>query len=100
MTPGRASGPRRQPHRERAADARLRADLHRAVVLLDDRVGDREAQAAAGDRVLLGQGGAEEAVEEPLLLGKGYADPGVGHLEDDPAVLPGEGHLHLTAVGS
>ena len=52
-------------------------------MLLDDLVRDREAQAAAGDGLLLGEGGAEEAVEEALLLVGGYADAGVDDLEDD-----------------
>ncbi len=47
---------------------------------LDDHLADREAEAAALDRVRGGAAAAEEALEEPLLLGGRDADAGVGHL--------------------
>src|SRR5579884_32341 len=63
--------------------ARARGALHldlRAVRLGDD-LGDREAEPAAGDRLLDRVRAAEEAVEEVALLGAGDAGPGVHDLE-------------------
>ena len=86
----RGSGHGGQGHREGAPHASLR--LTSMVPPLDDLVGDREAQAAAGDRVLLGERRAEEPGEELLLLLARDADAGVGHLDHQRApARPGAG---------
>ena len=66
---------------------------------LDDRLRDRQAQADAGDRRLLGRLGAVEALEQTALVGLGDAQAGVGHLDHHAVAAVDHAHVDAAAGG-
>src|SRR5262245_25893230 len=93
-------GPERgQAHPERRPPSRHRLDRDRTAMLLDDRVRDREAETAAGDRPLLGERGAEEPAEEPILLLGRDPDTGVGDLDRDPLLADAHPDVDPAVLG-
>ena len=74
-------------------------DCDRAVVCRHDGLGDGEAQPGALDRLSLGGRGAEKALEDPLPVGHGDADTGVGDCEDGLISFSPEPDLDLPAIG-
>jgi len=80
--------PRRCPDAEARAAARFAAHVDAAVVLLDDAVGERQAQAGAATHGL----GREERVEDARqMLG---SDAAAVVLDLDPDLVPGVAAAH------
>ena len=69
-----------------------------ALVRVDDRLGDSEPEAAARDHPLGGGLGAEEPLEDPLLVGGPDADAGVRDAQHRIVSLDGQGDLDLPAL--
>src|SRR5207244_13629445 len=93
---GRGSARRRVDAEARAA-AGLGGDRDPAAVSLCDRLRDHEPEPGARDRLLRRRRRAEEALEQPLLLAVGNADPGVLDL-DDRVLAVDEGPRRYAAV--
>src|SRR5262249_29724635 len=86
-------------HLERRAFARRRLHPDAAAVHLHDLLGDGEAETRA--TLGLGKRAVDlvELLEDPSLLVKGYAGPGVRHRDGEMAVPRARGDADLAGVG-
>src|SRR5215468_11272535 len=91
--------PRGELHLKRRSFARRRHHPDAAAVHLDDLLGDGEAEARAA--LGLGKGTVDlvELLEDPSLLVKRYARPGVCYRDGEMAVPRASGDAHLAGVG-
>ncbi len=90
--------PERKADRKRAAAAFVAVHGDRAVVCFHDGLGDGQPQPGALDRLSRGDRGAEEALEDPLPVGRGDAGTGVGDSEHDLVSFPPEPDLDPPAI--
>src|ERR1039457_1855470 len=95
---GGGQGPERKANRERASAALVAVNRDCAVVRFHDGLGDGQSQAGARDRLSRGDRGAEEALEDPLPVGSGDADAGVGDSEHSLVSLNAEPDLDPSPV--
>src|SRR5262245_13286524 len=92
-------GSRGELHLKRRSFARRRLHPDAAAVHLDDLLGDGEPEARAA--LGLGKRAVDlmELIEDPALLIKGYARPGVCHRNDKVAIPRARGDADLAGVG-
>src|SRR5215467_15293048 len=92
-------GTRGEFHLKRRSFARCRHHPDPAAVHLHDLLGDGKAEPRAA--LGLGQRTVDlmELLEDPILLIKGYARPGVRHRDGETAVARTRGDAHLAGVG-
>src|SRR5215475_11234350 len=92
-------GARGEFHLERRSFTRRRHHPDPAAVHLDDLFGDGETEARAA--LGLGKGTVDlmELIENPILLVKRYAGPGVRHGDGKMAIARARDDAHLAGVG-